>query len=349
MADLPAFKSRVHELPDSPEAVLAFITERRWGDGLPVIPPTAERVAAMIEPSGRAPDEVVGVLGPVDADVTVEKVAINAVMAGCLPAYLPVVLAAIEGVIDPAFNARSVQATTNPVAVMAVVNGPIRHALDINCRRGCLGPGWRANATIGRAIRLVLINVGGGLPGEVDKAVHGMPGKYTFCFGEDEEGSPWEPLHVERGFDRATSTVTVCAIQDMVNSLTTGVVKSETLLKIAAPVLATPANNNTMSGGGEPVLLITRGHAEMLARDGFTKASCRQYLYEHATVPVEALGDAEYPGKPFQPVDGLLRPLRRPEDLMILVAGGDEHYHHQVMHTFGEDTKSITRAIQPIQ
>ena len=339
-------KSTVHEVPDDPDALFDYVCEQRWGDGLPVIPPTVERVEAMVAASGREPDDELGVLGPVDAECTVEKVAINAVMAGCRPEYIPVVLAALEGIIDPVFNARGIQATTNPVGVMAVINGPIRHTLEINCRRGCLGPGWRANATIGRALRLAMINIGGALPGEVDKAVHGFPGKYSFCFGEDEEGSPWAPLHVERGFASDTSTVTVCGIQDMCNSLTTDVVQAETLLKVAAPVLATPANNNTMSGGGEPVVLITRGHAEMLARQGFTKESCREYLYEHATVPLEALGDARYPGKTLEPVDGLIRPVRRPEDIMLLVAGGDEHYHLQVMHTFGADTQSVTVPIR---
>lgn len=342
------FSSIEHEIPDTPEALYDFISEKRWGDGLPVIPPTEDRVRAMVDGAGRDPGEELGILGPVDAPCTVEKVAINAVLAGCKPEYLPVVLAAVEGIIEPQFNAKGIQATTNPVGVMVVVNGPVRQALEINCRRGCLGPGWRANATIGRALRLVMINVGGALPGKVDKAVHGFPGKYSFCFGEDEEGNPWSPLHVERGFDAGQSAVTVCGIQDQSNSLTTDVVDAETLLKVAAPCIATPASNNTLSGGGEPVVLITRGHAEMLHRQGWSKEKCQQYLYDHATVPLEALGDARYPGKAPRSENGLVRAVKRPQDIMLIVAGGDEHYHLQVMHTFGEDTIAVTRPVRPV-
>ena len=213
-------KSKIVELPDSLEEVYEYVCSQKWGDGLPIIPPTEERVWKFIDYIDREPDEILGEMPPVDGIVTIEKIAINAVMAGCLPEYMPVLIAAVEAMLEPEFNLQAIQATTNPAAPLAIINGPIRHQFNINCGRGCLGPGWRANATIGRAIRLILINIGGGLPGVTDKATHGMPGKYCFCFGEDEEGNPWEPLHVERGFDKETSTVTIAGSQATHNCLT---------------------------------------------------------------------------------------------------------------------------------
>jgi len=176
-----------------------------------------------------------------------------------------------------------------------------------------------------------------------------MPGKYTFCFGEDEEGSPWDPLHVERGFEPSTSTVTVSSVASTVNSLTTGVEDAETFLKVAAPAMTTPCNNNILSGGGEQFLVMTRGHAAALARAGFSKEKCRSYLFEHAQISLAALGEARYPGKQetqLQLTDGMLRPVKKPEDILIIVAGGDEAYHHQVMHTFGDDSYSVTKPVR---
>lgn len=334
------------DAPMEPEALLDFSCAEKWGDGLPIIPPTPERVMRMIEGAGRSGDTVVSALQPGGNVATVEKIAINAVMAGCKPEYMPVLIAIADALGDPEFNTRGVQVTTNPVAVAAVINGPIRHELELNCRRGCLGPGWRANATIGRAIRLILINIGGAIPADVDKAVHGFAGKFSFCFGEDEEGSPWAPLHVERGYDKDSSTVTICAVQDTSNSLTLSGEDSETFLRLAAYAMATPGSNNLLCGGGQPILLLTRGHAQMLAKAGYSKADCQAYLFEHGMVHQSAVGEAIWPGRPFQPTEaGMLRPVKRPEDYMILVAGGDEPYHHQVMHTFGDDSQAVTRVI----
>ena len=209
MASQPALESRQHQLEDSPEAVFDHVMSQGWGDGLPVVPPTEERVRAMVDGSGLPPAHLVGAMGPAKGEATVEKIAINAVMAGCLPEYMPVVVAAVEAICEPEFNLDGVQSTTNPCGVGMIVNGPIRNEIDLNCSRNCMGPGWRANATIGRAMSLIWLNIGGAKPGEVDKSSHGFPGKYTLCFGEDEEHSPWEPLHVERGFAKEESAVTV--------------------------------------------------------------------------------------------------------------------------------------------
>jgi hypothetical protein len=185
--------------------------ERGWTDGLPVVPPTESRVLAMLDATTRAPDEVVALVPPNLVPVTVEKVAINAVMAGCRPEYLPVVLAAVEAACSEAFNLHGVLATTWSVGPVIIVNGPVARAIGINSGVNVLGQGSRANSSIGRALQLVVRNVGGGRPGGVDRATLGNPGKVGLCIAEDEDGSPWEPLSVARGLAPGASSVTVVA------------------------------------------------------------------------------------------------------------------------------------------
>lgn len=185
--------------------------ERGWSDGLPLVPPTEERVLRMLQGTARDPKEVIGLAPPDLEPATVEKIAINAVMAGCKPEYLPVVLAAVEAVLDEPFAMHGVLATTMYVGPVVVVNGPVRRQIGMNALGNALGQGNRANATIGRAVQLVIRNIGGGRPQEVDRATLGNPGKYTYCFAEDEEGSSWEPLSVERGVAPGASAVTVFA------------------------------------------------------------------------------------------------------------------------------------------
>jgi hypothetical protein len=180
---------------DEQEAMFA----RGWSDGLPLVPPTEERALRMLDGTARDPQEVVGLVPPDLAPATVEKIAVNAVMAGCKPEYLPVVLAAVEAVLEEQFAMHGVLATTMFVGPVIVVNGPIRRRIGMNAKGNALGQGNRANAAIGRALQLVIRNIGGGRPQEVDRATLGNPGKYTYCFAEDEEGSSWEPLSVERG------------------------------------------------------------------------------------------------------------------------------------------------------
>ncbi|MGI9604518.1 MAG: thioredoxin family protein [Acidimicrobiales bacterium] len=182
--------------------------ERGWSDGLPLVPPTPERVLRMLAGTTREPAEVVAVIPPVLVEATVEKVAVNAVMAGCAPEYLPVVLAAVEAVCTDEFNMHGVLATTMGVGPVFMVNGPIRKRIGMESGMNVLGQGNRANATIGRAVQLLVRNVGGGRPGEIDRATHGNPGKLGFCFAEDEEGSPWEPFSTTRGFETGIDTVT---------------------------------------------------------------------------------------------------------------------------------------------
>ena len=183
--------------------------ERGWSDGLPVTPPTDERVLRMLKGTRRRPDEVVGRIPPNLAECTVEKVAINAVLAGCKPEYMPVLLAAVEAALEPVFTLHGLLATTYFSAPIIIVNGPIAKVIGMNSGINALGQGNRANATIGRALNLIVRNVGGGRPGEADRATLGAPGKYTFCFAEDESDRTWEPLSVARGFSRGVSTVTL--------------------------------------------------------------------------------------------------------------------------------------------
>ncbi len=204
----PGFRSRKVEFGDYDDPIeLCF--ERGWSDGLPVVPPTDVRVLRMLGGTQRRPDEVIGRIPPNLAECTVEKVAVNAVMAGCKPEYLPVVLAAVEAALEPEFTLHGLLATTYFSSPIIIVNGPVARRIGMNAGLNALGQGNRANATIGRALQLIVLNVGGGRPGEADRATLGGPGKYTFCFAEDESDSTWEPLSVARGFARGASTVTL--------------------------------------------------------------------------------------------------------------------------------------------
>ena len=186
----------------TPSLMFQYFINRGWSDGLPMLPPTQAAIDSMIAASGLNKDDILGVIPPLNGIATVERVAANAVMAGCLPDYFPLVLAAVQGVLQPRFNLDGVQTTTGNVAPLVIVNGPCRNTLQINYSSNVLGQGWRANSTIGRALRLVLSNIGGAAPGIYDKATLGQPAKYTFCIAENEEENPWDPLHVERGLSR---------------------------------------------------------------------------------------------------------------------------------------------------
>lgn len=337
---------------DSLEAVNRLFYARNWTDGLPIVPPTEERVHELLAHTDREPAEVLGRIPPKWAEATVELVAINAVMAGCLPEYMPVVLAAVEAVADEEFNLYSLQATTNPVAPLLVVNGPLAEELDINSAGNALGQGWRANATIGRALRLVMMNVGGGLPQRLDKATQGQPGKYSFCIAENEADSPWEPLSVERGFERGVSTVTAFAAVGTHNILDLAARNAEELLMTLISASATVGTNNSYMGGG-PLFALCPEHAAILAQDGFSKAEVKRYLYEHARIPLHAFSKSN--------IDDMLRKRRpkwvtpgdlqgsvtiadAPEEIWVIVVGGAGP-HSCFIPSFGEGSRPVTRAI----
>ena len=246
-------------------------------------------------------------------------------------AYQAAFQAAVEAVADRAFNLHGIQATTNPVGPLIIINGPIRNAAGVNCGRNALGPGCRANATIGRALRLCLINIGGGIPGETDKAILGMPGKYTFCLGEYEEESPWEPLHVSRGLKKEDSAVTIVSAQGT-NNVVILSGNAEDALMLTADAMMTMGNNNVVSGNGNPVVFFSPGHARLLYDQGFkTRRSVQAFLFEHARIPVERFPKREIlPSKPMSirtVIDGKVCAIHEPDDLLVVVAGGPEPYH----------------------
>ncbi|MBI2907338.1 MAG: hypothetical protein HYX92_06770 [Chloroflexi bacterium] len=317
------------------EAAYEHAYKNGWTDGLPVIPPTEKRVATMVEAIGRDAQEEIARIPPQMGRATVEKIAVNAVMAGCRPEYVPVVIAALEAMCEPGFNLNGIQATTNPVAPAIIVNGPIRKKLGLNCGHNCLGQGWRANATIGRATRLVLLNVGGATPGPVDRAVHGQPAKYGLCFGEDEEGSIWEPLHVERGFRADESAVTVVGISGTSNVPTARILDAGDMLMLIADSLGIVGSNDINAGGGQPAIVLTAGHTTFFSEAGYSKSDVKRVLFENSAVPLEKVPKGRIELELIRVQDGLVYPLKRPEDLVLVVAGAPEPYHAVMMHTFG--------------
>lgn len=298
--------------------------DRGWTDGLPVVPPTPARVLRMLEGTPRAPDEVVAVVPPDLVPATVEKVAINAVMAGCRPEYLPVVLAAVKAACTDAFNMHGLLCTTYFSGPVIVVNGPVAAQLGMNSGVNCMGQGNRANATIGRALQLVVRNIGGGLPGGIDRATFGGPGKYTFCFAEDEAGSPWQPLSVDQGFARGTSTVSLfpghgpSAIIDQISRT------PESLARSFAARLRASGHPKLVMGMGA-MLIVSPEHARVFAAAGWSKARLRAELDELLVIPGEELvrgaGGIDE-GMPAALAAGRRLPKFRAGDLAIVHAGG---------------------------
>ena len=247
-------------------------------DGLPVVVPTRARVDRAVAASGRGHDELVALVPPNWGRATVEKVAVNAVMAGCRPEYLPVVLAAVEAVCDEVFDLHGVSATTNAPAPLVIVNGPLRATLDVNCGAGVFGSGWRANATIGRALRLVCVNVGGARPGEVSMSTLAHPGRYTYCIGEREEASPWESLAVEHGFAPGDSTVAVLAADAPLGVYDARSRTPEDLLATLAASLAV-VSHHKMTHWGDTLLVLSPEHVTILGDAGWSKADVRRWLW----------------------------------------------------------------------
>lgn len=229
----------------------------------------------MLSGTHQSSDELVASLPPKWGRATVEKIAINAVMAGCLPEYLPVVLAGVEAMASEEFNLHGVQVTTSHVSPIIVVNGPIRKKLKINDGFNLFGQGWRANATIGRAIRLICTNIGGGLPGELDRSAFGHPGKFTCCIAEKEDELEWKSLHVERGFEAEGSTVTVFAGASPQSVNDHGSNTAEGILNTICQNISSPGNSS-----GETLIVIGVEHAKTISGDGFNKADIRSYIAE---------------------------------------------------------------------
>ena len=299
-------------------------------DGLPVIPPTRARVAGMLAATSRHAEECLGEMPPNYGRLTIEKVAINAVMAGCRPEYLPVVIAAAECACDPVFNLHGVATSTHFSAPLIVVNGPIRGRIGLNSSFGVFGPGYRANATIGRALRLLMINIGGARPGDISMSTFGHPGRYTYCIAEHEEASPWVPYHVERGFPPEASVVTLFAgeaphgISDHA---------SRTARALAGSLgwsMAGVWNSKHFPLYSPTMLVVGPEHARTFAEDGWTKTDLRRHLHERIRRPYrELLPDEEhgegtnlrYSGT-APSADTPVPKFPSPDEIHVVVAGG---------------------------
>jgi peroxiredoxin len=330
-ATLQARRIAVGDLDD----VLELFFDKGLTDGLPIVPPTEGRVLRMLAGTRRDPREVVAVVPPNLVPVTVEKVAINAVMAGCKPEYLPVVLASVEAACDERFNLHGVVATTYFPAPLIIVNGPIRGGIGMNAGHNALGQGNRANATIGRALPLIIRNVGGGRPGEIDKCTLGHPGKYTYCFAENEEASPWEPLSVERGFAAGDSTVTLFAgeapraLMDQASRTARSLCTS---LGLALEAVMHPKLRAIV----DAVLVLSPEHVRTLAAEGWSKADVRRAIQEVTKRPLRTLLPDEQCAEglplkalgitgevPAAMLDMPLAKFRTDDQLTLVVAGGD--------------------------
>lgn len=318
---------------------------RGWSDGLPIVAPTRARVDAMLRYCDRGSGLELGTMPPRHGIVTPEVLAINAVMAGCRPEYFPVVLAAVEAMLTPAFNLFAVQATTHPCAPCVIVNGPIARELGINARYGAFGPGARANATIGRALRLILLNVGGAAPGVLDRATQGQPAKYSYCIAENEAESPWPPLHVERGFEATHSTVTVTGAEGPHNINDHVSDHADGILATVAGAMSDMGSNNAYLYG-QPTIAFGPEHAAILAAGGYDKDAIRRHVFEHARLPRElwqrggmaGMFPDLFPDAPMKPI------IKCPEDLLVVVVGGFGR-HSCWLPTFGDTTRAVTRLI----
>jgi hypothetical protein len=355
-----------------PEDLLGAIEEcfeRGWTDGLPVVPPVPSLVRRFLEHTGRAPSEVVWRMSQVKRGCTVEAAAINAAMAGCRPEYFPVVLAALEAAVDEGWPGHGGWQSTTGGGPLLVVNGPVRTELGFNAAGNVLGPGFRANATVGRAIRLIIQNAYGIRPHELDQATQGFPGKTGLCIAENEEASPWEPLHVELGHPADTSTVSAVHVRstEHVDNRNTGDARA-----VLEDLADSAARIGTMTRRFRRVVVVVGPeHAQQLARAGFAKQDVKEYLVEHtartaAQLRAAGRGDATeiYPSEPEQagvfastsaapsggglqtvPDDEPVSMLRGPQDVVVVVAGAANAGISTVLHTLGFPPKTPGNAV----
>jgi hypothetical protein len=342
-------RAKLIELPADLAAFNKLFIQKRWGDGLIAAPPTVEAVQQMLRHTKRAPDDVVATIAPGMGAATVEYIAIQAVMAGCYPEYLPVLIAAAEAVGTQSFHLQAIQSTTNPSAVWLIVNGPAARWLEVNSGAGCLGQGTWANATLGRALRLILQNIGGALPGEMDKATQGQPAKYTMCCAENEAASPWPPLHVERGFAADASTVTVVGALGTWNMNMTARVPEEVIAMIG-DTMQYPASSDYIYGGA-PFVILSPQHANLFHQAGWDKAEVKRRLWIASKMRAGRSKGSEFErlvtarrGELGEITEDTMIPVsEKAEDISLLVAGGPGS--HSVFVPVSAHTRSVTKAI----
>ncbi len=340
------------ECDDDPEAVFDMLCEKGWSDGLPVIPPTQERVERMLAYCDRDFDKPVVKIPPRFGAATPIRVAANAVMAGCKPEYFPLVLLALEALAEEPYNLYGTQATTHPCTPMLIFNGPVAKEIGMNSGNNVMGNYFRANAVIGRAVRLCLVNIGAAIPGTGDMATAGTPAKFSFCVAENEANTPWDPLHVELGLPKDASAVTVVAAESPHNVNDHESITPEGILTMVAGTMANTGSNNAYYAG-QPVIAFGPEHAATVASKGMSKADVRQWLWERATIPLSKFSqegiDRRFRRKLADQyanasLDTPVHMWAKPEDLIIIVTGGAGK-HSQWVPTFG-NTRSVTRALK---
>lgn len=337
------------DVPDDLDEFNAFALIERWSDGLPLVPPTSERVERMLGYWDR-PTGSLGLVPPRWAEADPWRVAANAVMAGCLPEYFPVVATAVAAACDPSLNLHGALATTHPNGIMVMLNGPIGREIGVNSGSGAFGAGSRANATIGRAVRLVCQNIGGSYFGDTDRSTLGSPVKYSFCFAENEDASPWPPYHVHQGFLPNESTVTVCPTEPPHNISDHISTDPKGLLGVFAQVIADLGGNNPYMRDAELFVGICPEHMQILDRKGWTRADVQTFLFVAAGVPHEVWRDrGEHGVHPIAKFkeglsDGMLVPMVDcPSDFRVICVGG-AGLHSCWIPTFAVG-RSVTRRI----
>ena len=324
----------------SETAAAAAMLAARQTDGLPIVVPTPERVEGMLTHAMGLPREAsLGTLLPRGGALTVEKAAINAVMAGCRPEIFPLVIAAGEALADPAFDAGPLQNTTHPVTPLIIVNGPARGLFGVHSGCGAMGPGHAVNLTLGRAIRFMMINVGGGIPGVGDMASLGSPAKLALCLAEAEEQSPFEPLHVSLGHDSDESVVTLLAVEgphSLLFSLDDVEDQADLFVRTLAAGFANPASNNIYMGVGAVAAALNPIHAAILKRAGMGRADVQVRLFEHARTTRAEIRKISGPNCNATPHDGeILTVVERPEDFLLFVSGDDGGAYSAYFPTWG--------------
>jgi hypothetical protein len=339
-------KSDQYDISNAVEAI-ELCYSKGWTDGLPVVPATEGAIHSMLDAAGLDPDAEIAFIEQRQVSVTAEKVAINAVMAGCKPEYMPVVVAAIKGIGDPRYSYHGPSTSTGGAAVFMLVNGPIAGEIEMNYGDNLFGPGWRSNATIGRAVRLAMRNVIGTMPGQLDRSTYGHAGKYTFCIAENEKDSPWLPVHVERGFKPEQSTVTVFAAlapYQYYNQLSNS----------AEGILTTTCAHLRISSGlgmqPQYFLLFSGEHIQVMDKEGWSKDDIRRFCFEHTQNSVSALKRMNLRSGEIKPEDEttMFSLVSSPEDFIVVAAGGPAGAFSSFIPGWGgkRATESITTEIQ---
>jgi hypothetical protein len=330
---------KIHEVPD--DRAMDYCFEQGWTDGLPVIPPEENRVQAMLAMEGRPPETVIAHHPATGLELTIHAAAVNAVMAGCLPEYFPVIVAAFEAMDREPFNFHGSTVSTGGSGHLLIVSGPIVDEIGMNAGANLFGPGNRPNATIGRSIRLTLMNVFKIVPGIADKSTQGNPGKYSFCIAERADRNPWPPLCEELGYPEGVSSVTVFAGAGFCNVENHGGNTPEIILDTMADAMANYGCITT----GQSVVVFSPEHVEIVARNGWSKTDVQTYLFEHAkrsAAEIKRLGKFE---ARYDKQDGPdCHRGMAPDDILITVGGGDAGGHSAFIPSWSRSRGSIMQS-----